>query len=187
MHSPALGKMNFPWSLKTAKLKALCMPLKSLLGFTSYTSPVHCNRWHISSLLILLAIDHQNRPLSESQPFRWTASTKMKFLTATLFLLVSFTTSSRVVHDVSPSPQASGSVQVISHMNNDTWSLGDASNSSGGKDNLRGTSSSSSSLSSSSSSRRIGCNGCTSDDVKVVGDVWSLTVFGAISLAGVLM
>jgi hypothetical protein len=177
------------------------MPLKSLLGFTSYTSPVHCNRRHIlgpnfcslstSSLLILLAIDHQNRPLSESQPSRWTASTKMKFLTATLFLLVSFTTSSRVVHDVSPSSQASGSVQVISHTNNDTWSLGDASNSSGGKDNLRGTidrgSPSSSSSSSSSSSRRIGCNGCTSGEVKVVGDMWSLTVFGAISLVGVLM
>lgn len=107
----------------------------------------------------------------------------MKFLTATLFLLVSFTTSSRVVHDVSPSPQASGSVQVISHTNNDTWSLDDASNSGGGK----GGSLSSSSSSSSSSSRKIGCNGCTSGDVKVVGDMWSLTVFGAISLAGVLM
>jgi len=95
----------------------------------------------------------------------------MKFLIATLFLLVSFT-SSRVVHDVSlPPPQANGSSQTISHTNNDTWSLGDAGNSTGGEDNLRGTIDKGS-LSFSSSILRIGC--CESGDVKVVGHMLEL-------------
>lgn len=117
----------------------------------------------------------------------------MKLPTVTLFWLVFSTAiegiiveSSSVVDDASsPAPKTSGSVPVISHTNNDKWSLGDASNSSGGKDSLRGTIA----KGTSSPGGRRGCGGCNSGNVKVVGDMWSLAVFGfgTISLVGLVM
>ena len=117
------------------------------------------------------------------------ASTKMKVLTATLFLLVSSTTNESIIDMSSRAPQVSKRVPMISHTNNSIWNLGNAGNSSGGNDNLSGTidKGSSSSSSPSLSFRGGGCGVCQSGDVKVVNDVWSLAVFGAISLVGVVM